>query len=280
MDLPKSPLPDSIAKQKIEIAVAEKELTIKDFFAVFPKTKRAIFLILVILIIPIFFIAKFVVAQVYLSSFAKTQITSHQAILQPLPVQISETRALTLLGDSYSAYSIIKNPNKDLVSKEVNYTFRFFDAAGKEIGKATDKTYLLAGEEKYLVLPNIRLTEIPQKVQLEIPSPIWKRRFIVPNILIRTGIPRYQDTTDPVGFSLESTISNLSNTTIDQVKISAIVFDAGGKVLAVNQRIENTLIPKENRDYKMSWPIPLAGKAAGAPRIVVETNVLDLNNLK
>lgn len=271
---------ESIEKQQLEIAVAEKELKTKEFFEGFSKFKRRAFFTLVILIIPAYFATKLAVARVYLNGFAKTQITSHAAVLQPLDVQVVETKALTMIGENYSAYALIKNPNKDLSAKDLNYTFKFFDASNNLIGSASDKTYLLGGEQKYLVLANVKLKSMPQKVTVEIENPVWKRRFTIPNVLISSGIPQYADVTDPVGFSIASSITNQSTFTIDTVKISAIVLDKFGKVLAVNQTVQNAVLPKEVRGYKMYWPVPLASQVAGAPRIIVETNVLDPNNLK
>ncbi|MDB4940356.1 MAG: hypothetical protein JWO40_781 [Candidatus Doudnabacteria bacterium] len=271
---------ESIEKQKLEIEVAEKELKLKDFFANFSKFNRRAFFVLIILLIPIYFVAKFAVAEVYLNGFSKNEITAHQAIVQALPVQIVETKALTMVGDNYSAYALIKNPNQDLSTKELKYKFIFLDAAGKELGSDSDKTYLLGGEQKYLILPNIHLKQQPDQVQVEITDPVWKRRFSIPNILIKAGIPQYQDQTDPIGFTLQSNISNQSNSTIGAVRISAVVFDKNNKIIGVNQRTENTLAPKEVRDYKMFWPIPLATQVSGTPRIIIETNVLDPENIK
>ncbi len=272
---------ESIEKQKIEIAVQEKELETKEFFDRFSKGARWTFIVLAVGIIPIFFIVKFAVAKIYLHNFAKTQVAAHEAIIEPLAIQIVETKALTMTGDSYSAYAQIKNPNKNLSASDITYTFRFMDASGKELGHDGGKTYILGGEQKYLVLPNIRLKEVPTQVKVEISNPDWKRRLSVPNILIKAGIPQFKDVNDPaVGFEIKSNIQNLSTKIVGTVKISAIVTDKNGTVIAVNQRTENTLKPQEVRDYTMFWPLPLASQVSGVPRIIVETDVLDPDNLK
>ncbi|GAC1413329.1 MAG: hypothetical protein NVSMB66_4980 [Candidatus Doudnabacteria bacterium] len=272
--------PESIEKQRLEIAVAEKELQTKEFFQGFSGLKRGLFFALVILIIPAYFLAKFTVAYFYLQNVSKNQVTAHAAVLQPLNVNVIDTHALSIINDSYSAYALIKNPNKDLSAKDLNYTFKFYDAANNQIGASKDRTYLLGGEQKYLVLANIKLKSVPQKVTVEIENPVWKRKLLVPNVLISKGIPQYADSVDPMGFAVQSTISNQSTYTIGSVKISGVLFNRDGKVIGVNQTVQNSLLPKEIRGYKLFWPIPLASQVALIPTIIVETNVLDLDNLK
>ncbi len=271
---------ESIEKQKLEIAVEEKELQTKEFIQGFSKRKRVLFLTFAILIIPTFFITKYVTAQIYLYNFAKTQITSHPAILTSLPIDIVETKALTILNDQYSAYALIKNQNKDLVATELNYTFTFTDDSGQEITKQAGETFLLGGEQKYLIIPNIKLKAKPIKVTVTIEDPTWKRRFSIPNVVIKAGIPTAADTQDPEGFAITGNIQNQSNSTIGQILISGIVFNAKNEVIAVTQRIENNLKPKDIRDYRLFWPLPIASQMAGLPRIITETNVLDSNNLR
>jgi hypothetical protein len=271
---------DSIGKQKIEIAVQERELKTKEFFDGFSRRRRITFFTLVVLIIPIYFITKNAVAAVYLRSFSKTQISAHPASLVTLPIEVVETKALTMVGDTYSAYALVKNQNKDLVAKDIKYTFTFFDAAGKPLGTSSDKTFLLGGEQKYLILPNIRLNQKPSRVTVEIAEPEWKKRLGIPNVVIKSSIPQYFDSTDPLGFEIDGTIQNQSESTVGAVKISAIVLDKSGKVIGVTQRVENILAPQEIRGYKMFWPIPLAGQISGAPKIITEVNVLDIDNIK
>ena len=271
---------ESIEKQKLEIAVQERELATKEFFDKFSKGTRWVFIILAVMVIPIFFIAKYTVAAIYAHNIAKTQPTAHAAVVQPLAVDIVETKALTMAGDNYSAYAQIKNPNNNLVAEDLPYTFHFYDAAGKELGRDGGTTYLLGGEQKFLILPNIHLKSQPASVKVEITDPTWKRRLSVPNIVINTGIPQFKDVTDPTGFQVSGTIQNQSANTLDAVRISAIVRDSSGTIIAVSQRTENTIKSKEIRAYQMYWPIPLQSKVAGQPQIIVETNVLDPDNLK
>lgn len=271
-----------LEKEKAELAIEEKEVQTKEFFLSFPSKKRYFIFALLILLIPIYFMAKYSIAAVYLHNFQKQAIIAHPAVFSSLPVQIIEAKALSISGDSYSAYAQIKNPNKDLIASELDYAFHFLDASGNEISPSpvSGSTYILAGEQKYILVPTIHLTQAPASVKVDIQAPQWKRRISIPNIIIKSGIPKFGDQTSPQGFYIDNTFTNESVYTLGQVKINAIVKDKSGNVIAVTQSVANTVSPNETREYKMFWPLPIAGKVQGYPQIILETNPFDQNNLK
>lgn len=271
---------ENLQKQKIELEIQEKELQVKEFFAGLPRVTYYIILVLLILTIPIFFISKWASRSMYLHSFAKQQTLAHPAIFTSLPVEIIESKILTMVGNSYAAFALVKNPNKDLVTANLQYSFSFRDSQDNEIAEVRDHTYLLGGEQKYVIVPQITLRTVPASVRVSIPDPTWKKRFALPNVIIQNGIPRYGDQTNPEGFFVASTIQNTSPYTLGAVRVNAIIFDQNRKVIGVSQYTANTVEPKESRDYKMFWPIPLAAYVGSSPQIIVETNILDPENLK
>ncbi len=268
-------------KEKIEIEIAEKEIETKEFLQSFPKEKRYVIYILGVLLIPIFFIAKYSVSAYYLHYFkVNREIGVHEAIVTSLPVQILETNALSILGNSYSAYALIKNPNKDLVASELKYVFHFQDKEGKDLVSQEGKTFILGGEQKYILMPNVKIFQAPVSVKVEISEPVWKRRISLPSVVLKSGVPKYGDQTDPIGFYISNSLYNQSPYILGTVKVNAVVFDKSGKVIAVTQYTANTVSPQQTRDYKMFWPLPIAANISGDPRIFVETNILDDTNLK
>jgi hypothetical protein len=271
---------DDLQKQKIELAIEEKELEAKELAESFPHAKRIILIVFAILIIPIFFVAKYATTAAYMYKFEKTQIVAHSAIFNSLPIEQVEVKFLPVTDNAYSAYALIKNPNKDLVVAHLKYTFNFYDASGKKIYNASDETFLLGGGQKYIILPNARMASTPAKVELAIADPVWKKRLSIPNIIVQTNIPTYADQTDPYGFSIDGKLQNLSTYTLRKVVVSGVVTDSDGKVIAVSQYRTDSVKAKDIREYKMFWPINLESKISSAPKIFVESNPLDENNLQ
>jgi uncharacterized protein YcfL len=272
---------DTIQKEKIELEIIEKEVETKEFFMSFSSKKRHFIIALLILFIPAYFIAKYSVAALIVHNFQKNAIGAHQSSVTNLPISILDVQALSILNNNYSAYALIKNPNKELIASDLKYTFHFFDASGEEMLATPEaSTYILSGEQKYVVEPNVKLQKAPAKVTVAIVDPLWKKRLSIPNIIIRSGIPQAGDQTNPDGYFINSSFTNQSVYTLATVTVNAVVFGPGHKVIAVTQRVESTVNPGETRNYKMYWPLPIAANVQGNPQIIVEVNPFDPNNLK
>lgn len=271
---------ENFQKQKLEIEIQEKELDLQDFMQGFSKAKRYTIITLVILVIPVFFVAKYVTAQVYMSDYSKRELPAHPSQFTSFPVKIIEAANLHIAGDSYSSYALIKNQNKDLSTPELKYTFHLFNDAGKEIYTYSGKTFLLSGQQKYLILPHATIKETPTKVTVEVTDPVWQKRLDVPNVILKTGIPEYGDQTDPEGFYIRGNVENQSTFNLGTVLVKGVVFDKDHKVVAVTEYSADTVTSKELRAYKMFWPVPLSSLVGGVPQVTAETNVLDSSNLQ
>jgi hypothetical protein len=271
-----------LEKEKLAIGLEEAELDTKDFIASYPRLQKYFLLIIVVLIIPVYFIAKYSVGALYFNNFEKTAINVHSSVFTSLPIQIVDTKILPLGGNNYSAYVLVANPNKDLVAPDFKYVFNFFNFQGQQVS-ATISTegheFLLAGERKYIILPNVTLTDKPYSVKLVLSNPLWQKRLSIPNVVLSASLPAHADQQSPPGFIVDGTILNQSGFTLGQVKINAIVFDSFGRIIAVTQSVANTLAPKQQRAYHLYWPMFLQS-VVGKIQITPETNILDPNNLQ
>ena len=277
---------DNLEKQKLELEIAETEYRTKNFFESYPKIQKYFLVILIAMTIPIYFIAKYAVGALYFQDFQKTSIQVHSATLTSFPVAINEVKILPLTtgqgSGNYSAYALITNPNKSLVAPELDYTFRFFDFTGKEIKPsvlATGKEFLLAGEKKYIILPNVSLSTPPYNVKLDLVNPAWKKRLDLPSVTLQADQPSFGNQQDPLGFTVDGNISNQSSFTLGTVKVNAVVYDRNGAVIAVTQSTINSLGPKARRAYHLYWPVQF-GSSANSVQVLPETDILDLNNIK
>jgi hypothetical protein len=269
---------DELQKQKLELEIQEKELEAQEFVQSFSHGKKVLIGVLAILIIPAFFLSKFVTAQIYSYNTVKSE--AHPAVITSLPVNVVEVEVLPISGNSYSAYALIKNPNRDLVATDLPYTFKFFDEKGSQIYSTSDKTFLLGGAQKYVILSNIRLNSKPGKVTIDVQNPTWKKRLSIPNVILQSSVPEFGNQQDPTGFFVTGEIVNTSVYTLGTVTISGVITDSKNDVIAVSQFKANAVESKEARSYRLFWPIELQAQMSGLPKIFVETNVLDPSNLR
>ena len=261
---------DDLQKQKIELEIQEKELQAKEFLSAFPIAKRYTIITMAILIIPMFFAAKYAVAALYFSNYNRTSSPAHPSNLTTLPVKILSAANLSIAGNAYSSYALIKNQNKDLSVVDLKYTFHLFNSQNQEIYTYSGDTFLLPGEQKYLILPNARINQVPTSVEVEIPDPVWQKRVNLPNVIISTGVPSYGDQQNPQGFYIKGTLQNQSAFPLKSVTVQGIIFDKNHNVIAATEYTANTVASKEQRAYQMFWPVPLSQFMAGLPQINVE----------
>lgn len=268
---------DNIEKEKLELEVQEAEVNAREFLLGMSPLRRNTFVVLLILIIPIFFIAKYTVYGFYISAWSKNKIIVQPSTAIQLPIKILDAKVLPISGNNYSAYALIKNQNSDLVAAQLNYTFHFIDSSGAEIRSSNGSTFLNAGEQKYVIIPRVILNTVPAKVQVDVVMPIWSKRINIPNVILNASTPNYND--DQNGFFVEGGVTNNSIYTLQTLKISALVFDANSNIIAVSEVEVNTVVPKETRNYHIAWPIPLKANTSFV-KVIPETNIFDSNNLQ
>jgi hypothetical protein len=272
---------DDLQKQKIELEIQEKELEAAEFVGSFSNAKRVTLIILTLLIIPGYFLAKFATAQILLYQFDKSKVTAHPAVVTSLPIEVvkGQSKLLPVTDTNYSAYALIQNPNRDLVATDVSYTFRFLDENGKVLHSVSEKTSLLPGARKYLIVPNVRINKTPNSVKVEFGDIQWKKRLSITEVVLQKSIPQFGRQSSPLGFFVEGTIRNNSVYNLRSILISGIVRDSEGEIIAVSQYKADAVTTKESREYRLFWPLDIADKVTNTPEIIVETNVLDPNNL-
>lgn len=271
---------DDLQKQKIELDIAEKELQTKEFLQSVPKGRRILIIALAILIIPMFFLARFVSSEIYMRDFTKRELKARPSVVDAKGIRIIEAQNLRIGNDTFSSYAIIKNDNQDLSASEVKYTFRLYDSSGNEIHNSAGQTYILPAQQKFIILPNVRLSSIPTKVVFETIEPTWQKRIDLPSVILRTTLPEYGDDLETGAFTITGNVENQSTFNLADVIVKGVVLGKSGQVIAVTQTTLNDLKSKESRSYKMFWPVALDAESGGMPQIFAETNILDPSNMR
>ena len=275
---------DELQKQKIQLFVEETKIEANSFVDSFPSGFRKLFFGLVLLSIPLFFTARFVSAKIYQNQHRFDVVSAHPAYIEPEPVQILKVRSIQQVGKSYAAYALIKNPNTDLVAPDLKYTFTFVDSNGREIATQSSETFVLAGEQKYILLPRIELASAPdpiQGVKISIPDPIWKKRLVAPATTIKIDPPTWSDVSGSLdgdrGFRIQGkfTINGIQN--VRTVKLYGVVFGENNEIIALSQTAYFNMQPNKPWDYSIFWPIQIQSRVKDV-QVFSETDTLDYGN--
>jgi hypothetical protein len=162
--------------------------------------------------------------------------------------------------------ALIKNPNVSWGIKEFDYAFLLKDAEGKELGKKSEKAFVLPGQTRWIILPKVGLSNlgVPRgakisKAELVI-YPIspynWQklRPFAKEASLVTKNVRLTLLTPPRVGFAeLFGDIENRSSFVLNEVEAYGVLFGPTGEIVAIGKSAAMTLRPGETRHFLILW---------------------------
>jgi hypothetical protein len=164
------------------------------------------------------------------------------------------------LANKYDVYSSITNPNKEFGSNVFNYTFSLLDSGENVIAAKEGQSFILPGEKKYLIEIGIESKASPQKVKLEIKNMKWQEFPAFERPELRIVNKNYNEISNASGSSeVVGVLRNDSSFDFNEIKIKAVLKNAGGKVIALNSTKMNTVQTGENREFRFFWPYKISG---------------------
>lgn len=194
-----------------------------------------------------------------------------------LNMQVTGTYVFPSTANKVDALAMVRNPDSRWGLKKFSYTFVALGAGGQEVGRFTGESYILPGEEKYLIKVGLPVTGEAQKVNFEIDPQIWIKspELQPPNIEVSNLA---YSATSPLGESvLDGRLVNSSAYSFEEVEVAVILQGIDDKPVGVNYTTLNALLAGEERDFRMIWFAPVAG-AVVSPSVKVEANIYDTRN--
>lgn len=168
------------------------------------------------------------------------------------------------IAGKYDYYVQITNPNATFGDKVFYYTLNLKDADGKVIATRNGSSFILPGEQKYVVETNIETGSGPASYDFKINSSDWVEFNIYyekPDLQIVNK--QYDEISGGTGFSeAYGLLKNRSPYDFDLIKIEIFLKDDNGTILAINSTQMSTVASGEQRDFKVSWPNRFSGTVA------------------
>ena len=269
----------SLLTDKIELEIQEAELETQKALAGFPLLWRWLIILLVIGIVPAYFIAKGVSHGIWLNRYQQGAIKAKPSFTNPRPPKFSPFSITTLGPLQYAAIIQITNQNLDLSLEKVPYTVIFTNQAGQTIYSYPDVLFLLPNQTKYLTVPTFTSTEAVTNAEISLPQNLpWQKRLQIPQVNLNTSLPGSFYQNDPPAFVVSGDFTNSSPYNLAKVRLTFILHDTSGNIVGISQRSESTVAAFERRAYKQLWPnatVPNLGRV----EVLADTDTLDPNNL-
>jgi len=271
----------SLFQEKLSVDLQEAELFAQKNLSDFPPVLRWLFILMVIAIIPAYYISRNVSQKIWLARYQQGAIIGKPSFTNPQAPVVSPVTLTTAGSGGFAAVVQIQNQNLDLSMDSVPYSFTFYNAQKQQIYRSQGSLFLLPDQTKYITAPTFAPTEPIAFVNFQIPDPKslpWQKRLSIPTVNLETSIPQTFEQMSPPAFVAQGDFLNNSPYTLAKVRITFVLFDQNNKIIGTSQRDESTVAPFERRAYKQLWP-NMAAPNLSHIDVTADTDTLDPNDL-
>lgn len=185
-------------------------------------------------------------------------------------------------GGAYDAMAQVRNPNPQHGMRSFSYTFHFFNAQQQETGTRTGRTYILAGQTRYIVENNIPLNQAPAFVTFSIDmAGVWEEQEkLTGQVVIPIFSKKYEKVSaSESGFAkVSGVLENHTSYTFGLVDVHVTLVDAKKNPIAVGKTQIDNVRFGEQRAFVVLFPKEIILPADIYAEAV--TNVLDESNLR
>lgn len=162
----------------------------------------------------------------------------------------------------YDVLGTVYNPNDELGASGLGYVFRLKGASGDVLAEAVGTSFILPQETKTMLAVGLRSPSRPYSVEIVFRDVEWEKfSGYQEKPTLSILYKRYDKIVDgPFFGEAQGTLSNDSLFDFGSIIVKVILRDANGKPVAFNQTEMNTVLSKENRDFRLRWPKAFPGE--------------------
>lgn len=163
------------------------------------------------------------------------------------------SRFFELQPGLYNAVVMIENPNTDVESEPVSYSFKLRDAENVLVAEERGEIRIPADRTIPLFIPNITTgNRIPVRSFFTFESPfVWGRTTHERPTVSVSNISLKKADTAP---RLDATLYNSGSQTLSDIYVVAVLSDASGNAVAASRTVVPFLDPKQEANIFFTWP--------------------------
>jgi len=178
----------------------------------------------------------------------------------------------------YDVMAKISNSNDQYGSPEFSYEFILKGSQGNILAEREGKSFILPSETKYLIETNLETEQNPTVLEIVVSNCRWETFFTYKKPQLNIYNKRYNLISSPAGFSEAfGLLVNESEFDFNRVKVNVVLRDASGNPLSFNSTEMRTVTSREERDFRLVWPISFPGEVRKV-EMEAEADVYDSQN--
>lgn len=226
--------------------------------------------IVLVALIPMYYLAKAGFVELMAKRYIAPQIVHSPAAKQPL--QIIDKKIFSLSGNSYSGYIKVKNINLEWGAASQQYMAEFKTLGGTSITKVNGSTYILPASEKIIVFSRFSSESKPEEIVAALGETVFTHK---PEVTANFELERVNFQNNPDGLVIAAGVKNLTPFTVKKIDLPVIVFNNQNEIVGVNFTNINDVLSGDTRTFTYSWPIQVPG--AVRAEIGPEIDIFDRN---
>lgn len=195
-----------------------------------------------------------------------------------MPLNMLSQKLIEVRPGDYDFVTQVNNPNSLFGASRVKYELNLTDADSEKLFQKTGTFYILPGQTRFIIIPNIRSDKILADTLFDIREVEWQKVETFEDISfplqrkIYTAIDKKS-----ISSELEAVTLNNSDFNFDKVEVGVILFDDNNDIVAVNRTDIRTFLSRTERYFKVNWPVQLPASVTRQD-IEVLTNVFENSN--
>jgi Mg-chelatase subunit ChlD len=184
--------------------------------------------------------------------------------------EIEWTESFKIASNQYNSVAYVNNPNPAAGTKDLSYTFRFYDVSDQLITERSGRSSLLpnaitplfAGRVDMLNRELGRTEIVLDPVQRWLPVEHGKEQFSVGTFSLKGADSAPE---------LTAEIENVTLDPAEDVDVVATIFDSAGTPLTASRTFLEELQSRTTRDLTFTWPNPIASTVRSC---IVPTDIM------
>jgi hypothetical protein len=181
-------------------------------------------------------------------------------------------------NNTYDVVAKISNPNDAVGAKSFNYIFTLKDASGGVVATSQGTSFILPADTRYVaqlgLIPSNGMA--PASVDIAISSVQWEKLVNIGKPQIGVYSKKFSAVTTGIGSEAGGTIRNESSYDLKEIDAIIVLRDEKGKVVGINTTQRDSVRPKEQQDFNVTWPYSLEN--VQKIEVDTQTNVFDPQN--
>lgn len=186
------------------------------------------------------------------------------------------------VGNKYDVVVKVSNPNDYYGLENFNFKVSLVDDSANSIAESDwQESFILPGQTKSLIVMGIESSQMPSRASIELnkSSINWQKISIQqePDFVIINKNYETKFGGEANFAEVKGTLINKSSADFEEIIVKVILRDIGGKLLAVNSQVMNTVRDQEYRDFLVIFPRSFSGDVTDVG-VEPETNIFDRDN--